>query len=76
MNLADVLENHLLPGFEPAVLAELAAPAEEIGGQMDGGGEEGLLGHPVGLLQVGLDLLVLEEGERGARELKYQMYNM
>ena len=62
MNLADVLKDHLLLRLQPAVLAELATPAEEIGGQQDGGGETGLLGHTVGLLQVGLDLLVAQEG--------------
>ena len=76
MNVTDVLEDQLLLGFQPAVLAELAAPAEEVGGQQDGGGETGLLGHPVGLQQVGLDLLVLQEGEGAARELKYQLYNI
>ena len=76
MNVTDVLENHLFPGFEPEVPAELAAPAEEVGGQEDGGWETGLLGHPVGLQQVGLDLLVLQEGESGSRELKYQLYNI
>ena len=72
VNLVDVLEHQLLLGFQPEVPAELAAPAEEVGGQQDGGGETGLLGHPVGLLQVGLDLLVRQEGESHARKLKYQ----
>ena len=62
MNLPDVTDHQLPPGFHLEVLAELAAPAEEIGGQQDGGGEAGLFGHTVGLLQVGLDLLVAQEG--------------
>ena len=72
MNLTDVLKDQLFPGFQSAVLTELAAPAEKVGGQEDGGGETGLLGHPVGLLEVRLDPLVREEGESHAGELKYQ----
>ena len=72
MKLTHVLEDRLLLGFHPEDLAELAAPAEEVGGQQDGGGETALLGHPVGLHQVGLDLLVLQEVESHAGELKYQ----
>ena len=72
MNLPDVTEYQLFLGFHTEVLTELAAPAEEVGGQQDGGGETGLLGHFVGLHQVGLDRLVREEGESDASELKYQ----
>ena len=36
------------------------------------GGERGLLGHTVDLLQVSLDLLVHQEVPRHTRELKYQ----
>ena len=71
MNLPDVLEHQLLPGFQSEVWAELAAPAEEVGGQQDGGGQTAVLGQLVGLLQVGLDLLVRQEGERQAGGLKY-----
>ena len=72
VNLSDVLENHLLLGLHPAVLTELAAPVEKVGGQEDGGGETGLLCHPVGFLEVRLDHVEREEGESHARELKYQ----
>ena len=66
MNVPDVLEDHLLLGFQPEVWAELAAPAE------DGGGEKTLLSHLVDLLQVGLDLLVRQEANSEAGELKCQ----
>ena len=71
VNLPDVLEHQLLAGFQPEVPAELTAPAEEVGGQQDGGGEAALLRHPVGLQQVGLDALVSQEGQSQAGELKY-----
>ena len=72
VSLPDVPEHQLLAGFQPEVLAELAAPAEEVGGQQDGGGEAALLRHPVGLHQVGLDGLVPQEVLAQAGELKYQ----
>ena len=72
VSLLDVSEHQLLAGFQPEVLAELAAPAEEVGGQQDGGGQAALLRHPVGLHQVGLDGLVPQEVQAQAGELKYQ----
>ena len=73
MNLSDVLEYQLLIGFHHEVLAKLTAPAKEVGGQEDGRGQ--MAGYPVGLLHVGLDLLVLQEVESQAGELKYQSIN-
>ena len=73
MNFPDVLEDQILLGFQPEVLTEFAAPAEEVGGQQDGGGEMARLSHLVGLLQVGLDLLVRQEANSEAGELKYQV---
>ena len=72
VSLTDVLENQLLPGFHIEVRAELTSPVEKIGGQEDEGGERGLLGHTVDLLQVGLDLLVGQEVPGHTGELKYQ----
>ena len=72
MNPPDVLEHQLLGGFQPEVPAELAAPAEEVGGQQDGGGEAALLRHPVGLQQVCLDAPIGQEGHSQPGELKYQ----
>ena len=71
VNLPDVTDHQLPPGFHLEVLAELAAPAEEVGGQQDGGGETGVLGHFVDLHQVGLGLLVRQEGNSQTGELKY-----
>ena len=62
----------MLGRFHPEVLAELAAPVEEVRGQDDGAGEIGLLGHPVGLQYVGPDRLVRQEGKSQTRELKFQ----
>ena len=63
MNLPNVLDHQLLAGLHPKVTAELAAPVEVVGvgGQEDGAGETGLLGHPVNLQQVGFYHLVLQE---------------
>ena len=72
VNFPDVLDYQLLLGFHPKVLAELAAVVNQIGGQQNEGGEMALLHHPVGLLQVGFDRLVRQEGEIHAGELKYQ----
>ena len=73
VNLTDVLEYQLLPpGFRIEVRTELTSPVEKVGGQEDGGGETGLLGHTVGLLQVGLNLLHRQEVPRHTGELKYQ----
>ena len=49
VNLADVLDHQLLLGFHLKLWTELAAPAEQVSGQEDGGGNVGLLSHPVGL---------------------------
>ena len=63
VNLPNVLDHQLLAGLHPKVTAELAAPVEVVGvgGQEDGAGETGLLGHPVNLQQVGFYHLVLQE---------------
>ena len=65
-------EHLLLLGFHPAVLAELAAPAKEVGWQEDWGEETGLLYHLVSLLQVSLHHRVCEAGESQTWKLKHQ----
>ena len=54
VDLLDVTEHVLPVQVHGAVLAELAAPADQRGGQEDGAGDVRLLRHSVGLPHVAL----------------------
>ena len=70
MDLTDVLDDLLLPRLHPAVLADLAAPPQEVGGQNDGGGIAAFIRHPVDLCQVLFDLIEGQKVRDDVRELK------
>ena len=56
-----VLEYHLLTRLHAAVLAELAAPTEKVGGENDGGTMVAFLGHAMNLSEVGFYHLVSQK---------------
>ena len=72
VSLSDVPDHQLLLGLHPEVPAELTVPAQEVGGQQDGGGEAALSRHSVDLLQVSFGRLVPQEEDSQSKELKYQ----
>ena len=68
--LANVLDHQLLPRLHRAVLADLAAPPHEVGGQNDGGGIAAFIRHPVSLSQVLFNLIEGQKVRDDVRELK------
>ena len=70
VDLTDVLDHRLLPRLHPAVLADLTAPPQEVGGQNDGGRMAAYIRHPVSLSQVAYHHLEGQKVRNDARELK------
>jgi hypothetical protein len=64
-----VFGHNLLSRLHPALLVDLAAPQEKVGGENDGGRKAAFLVDPVSLSEVGFDHIEGQKVRSETREL-------